>query len=69
MQNKPNFGKAQMNVSSVKTMNYEQITMNNTNKKQTQFKPKQTQFQTQRLSVVLAGIGGLVQSSSLMDGE
>jgi len=32
MQNKPNFQKAQMNVSSVKTMNYEQITMNNANK-------------------------------------
>jgi hypothetical protein len=32
MQNKPNLPKAQMNVSAVKTMNYEQITMNNANK-------------------------------------
>jgi len=32
MQNKPNLLDAQMNVSSVKTMNYEQITMNNANK-------------------------------------
>jgi len=40
MQNKPNLLDAQMNVSSVKTMNYEQITMNNANKN----KPNQTQF-------------------------
>jgi len=39
MQNKPNFREAQMNVTSVKTMNYEQITMNNANKKQTQSNP------------------------------
>jgi len=39
MQNKPNLLNAQMNLSSVKTMNYEQITMNNANKN----KPKQTQ--------------------------
>ena len=39
MQNKPNLLDAQMNVSSVKTMNYEQITMNNANKN----KPNQTQ--------------------------
>jgi len=39
MQNKPNFLGAQMNVSSVLTMNYEQITMNNANKN----KPNQTQ--------------------------
>jgi len=46
MQNKPNFLDAQMNVSSVKTMNYEQITMNNEPKN----KPNQSQFQTQHLS-------------------
>jgi len=39
MQNKANLLDAQMNVSSVKTMNYEQITMNNANKN----KPNQTQ--------------------------
>jgi hypothetical protein len=39
MQNKPNFPDAQMNLSSVKTMNYEQITMNNANEN----KPNQTQ--------------------------
>jgi hypothetical protein len=54
MQNKPNFLHAQMNVSPVKTMNYEQMTMNNEPKNkpnQSQFfarqahpKPKQTQF-------------------------
>ncbi len=57
MQNKPNLLNAQMNLSSVKTMNYEQITMNKANKNkpnsnpikpnskpiQTQFKPNQTQ--------------------------
>ena len=42
LQNKPNFRNAQMNISSVKTMNYEQITTNNANKN----KPNQTQFQT-----------------------
>ena len=36
MQNKPNFRKAKMNVTSVKTMNYEQLTMN--------YYAKQTQF-------------------------
>jgi len=40
LQNKPNLLDAQMNVSSVKTMNYEQITMNNANKN----KPNQSQF-------------------------
>ena len=40
MQNKPNLLNTQMNVSSVKTMNYEQITMNNANKN----KANQTQF-------------------------
>jgi len=39
MQNKANLLDAQMNVTSVKTMNYEQITMNNANKN----KPNQTQ--------------------------
>jgi len=42
MQNKPNLLDAQMNLSSVKTMNYEQITMNNANKKQSQTNPIQT---------------------------
>ena len=45
MQNKPNFQKSQMNISYVKTTNYEQKTMNYANKKQTQFKPNQSQFQ------------------------
>ncbi len=40
MQNKPNFQKAKMNVSSAITMNYEQLTMNYANKN----KPKQSQF-------------------------
>jgi len=48
MQNKPNLLDAQMNLSSVKTMNYEQITMNNANKN----KPNQTQFQRQRSIIV-----------------
>jgi hypothetical protein len=39
MQNKPNFRKPQMNLSAVKTINYEQITMTNPNNK-----PNQTQF-------------------------
>jgi len=39
MQNKPNLLYAQTDLSSVKTTNYEQITMNNANKKQTQSKP------------------------------
>jgi len=39
-QNKPNFEIAQMNVSPVKTMNYEQITMNSKLKN----KPNQSQF-------------------------
>ena len=39
MQNKPNLPNAQMNVTSVKTMNYEQKTMNYANKKQTQSNP------------------------------
>jgi hypothetical protein len=32
MQNKPNFQKPKMNVTTVKTMNYEQRTMNDANK-------------------------------------
>jgi hypothetical protein len=39
LQNKPNFPAHQMNATSVKTMNYEQITMNSPNKN----KAKQTQ--------------------------
>jgi hypothetical protein len=39
MQNKANLLYAQMNITSVLTMNYEQITMNNANKN----KPNQTQ--------------------------
>ncbi len=35
--NKPNLQKAQMNISYVKTTNYEQKTMNYANNKQTQF--------------------------------
>ena len=38
MQNKPNFPDAQMNITSVKTMNYEQITMNNANKNKPNFR-------------------------------
>jgi len=37
---KPNFQNGEMNLSSFKSMNYEQITMNNVNKN----KPKQSQF-------------------------
>ncbi len=39
MQNKPNLLDAQMNVTSVKTMNYEQITMNYANKNKANTKP------------------------------
>jgi hypothetical protein len=39
MQNKANLLNAQMNISPVKTMNYEQLTMNYANKN----KPNQTQ--------------------------
>jgi hypothetical protein len=39
MQNKPNFHPPKIKLSSLKTMNYEQIAMNNANKN----KPKQTQ--------------------------
>jgi len=37
--NKANFQKSQMNVSAVKTMNYEQITMNNANKNKPKTNP------------------------------
>ena len=57
MQNKANFQKSQMNVSTVITMNYEQRTMNyeiknkpNTNPIQTQNKPKTNPKQTQLVS-------------------
>jgi len=43
MQNKANFQKSQMNITSVKTMNYEQITMNNDNKNKPNTNPIQTQ--------------------------
>jgi len=39
MQNKANLLDAQMNVSYVKTMNYEQITMNNANKNKPKTNP------------------------------
>ncbi len=39
-----NLQKAKMNISYVKTTNYDQTTMNYAYKKQTQFKPNQTQF-------------------------
>jgi len=39
MQNKANFRKSQMNVSPVKTMNYEQLTMNYANKNKPNSKP------------------------------
>ena len=41
--NKPKVKIGKMNVTSLRTMNYEQKTMNDANKN----KPKQTQFQTQ----------------------
>jgi hypothetical protein len=54
MQNKANFRKSQMNISTVITMNYEQSTMNyeiknkaNSNPKQTQNKPNTNPIQTQ----------------------
>jgi len=43
MQNKPNLKDAQMNVSSIITMNYKIFIPLAVQKKQTQFKPKQTQ--------------------------
>ena len=55
MQNKPNLLNAQMNVTSVKTKNYEQRTMNNANKN----KAKQTQFklEAQRRSLRVSFLG------------
>jgi len=44
MQNKPNLLDAQMNVTSVNTMNNEQLTMNYANKNKPNSKPIQTQF-------------------------
>jgi len=44
MQNKPNLLNAQMNLSSVITMNYEQLTMNYANKNKPNTKPIQTQY-------------------------
>ena len=44
MQNKPNFQKSQINVSTVITMNYEQRTMNDEIKNKANSKPIQTQF-------------------------
>ncbi len=43
MQNKPNFRKAKMNVSYILTRNYKNIIPLAWQKKQTQFKPNQTQ--------------------------
>ncbi|MBA7682453.1 hypothetical protein ES703_90803 [subsurface metagenome] len=43
MQNKANFRKSQMNVSSVITMNYEQLTMNYANKNKPNSNPIQSQ--------------------------
>jgi len=43
MQNKPNLLNAQMNATSVETMNYEQITMNNANKNKPNPNPIRTQ--------------------------
>ncbi len=50
MQNKPNFRKAEMNINPVKTMNYEQLTMNYANKNKPNskpIKPKTNPIQTQ----------------------
>jgi len=47
MQNKPNFGKAQMNVNKVLTRDYENIAnckLRKNKPKQSQYKPKQSQF-------------------------
>jgi hypothetical protein len=43
MQNKPNLLNTQMNISPVKTMNYEQLTMNYANKNKANTKPIQSQ--------------------------
>jgi len=44
MQNKPNFRKTKMNISPVKTMNYEQLTTNYANKNKPNSKPIQSQY-------------------------
>ena len=47
MQNKPNFGKAQMNVNVFAKKDYKNLRrlgLQKNKAKQTQFKPKQTQF-------------------------
>jgi hypothetical protein len=49
-ENKPNFAAARMNLSSFKTMNYEQITVNNANENkpyQTQSYPKRTRSEAE----------------------
>jgi len=58
MQNKPNLLNAQMNVNKVLTKDYESQTLGgrgknkpNTKPIQTQSNPKQTQFQTRRLTL------------------
>ncbi len=48
MQNKANLMGAQMNVNPVKTMNYEQITMNNDDKNKPNSNPIQTQYKPNR---------------------
>jgi len=53
MQNKPNLLDAQMNVSSVETMNYEQTTMNNANKNKAKTNPISEKFLLQKLSISL----------------
>jgi hypothetical protein len=49
MQNKPNLLNAKMNISPVKTMNYEQLTMNYVNKNKANTKPIQTQYKPNSL--------------------
>jgi len=55
MQNKPNFRKAEMNISPVKTMNYEQLTINYANKN----KPNQTQYKANTNPISTKKIAGL----------
>ena len=50
MQNKPNLLNAQMNVNTVITMNYEQITMNNANKNKPNSNPIKPNFKPSFLS-------------------
>ncbi len=56
MQNKPNFQKSQMNISYVKTTNYEQKTMNYANNKQTQFKPNLQNAKNERKLICYRGL-------------